>query len=84
MLDHRFKPLSKTNYPLKLSTIYKKTLNYFLPLDSNTSEVSLMVKGKSLGTDGIKPFSARAPCPISRLPIGPIFPVSLVAKGGNS
>lgn len=31
------------------------------PFDSNTSAVTLMVKGKSLGMTGLRAFSARAP-----------------------
>lgn len=31
------------------------------PFDSSTSAVTLMVKGKSLGTTGLRDFSARAP-----------------------
>ena len=38
------------------------------PLDSRTSEVSLMVKGKSLGMTARRPFSASAPWPNSRRP----------------
>ena len=40
------------------------------PLEDNTSDTTLIVYGKvSLsGITGIKALSARAPCPISRLP----------------
>ena len=33
----------------------------YIPFDSRTSEVSLMVKGKSLGMTARRPFSASAP-----------------------
>lgn len=34
---------------------------HILPFDSRTSDVTLIVKGKSLGITGYKAFSARAP-----------------------
>lgn len=55
-----------------------------IPFDSNTSDVKRIVNGKSLGIIGFNPFSAKAPWPSSRLPSGPIRPVSFVANGGNS
>lgn len=59
-------------------------LNLDLPLDSSTSEVRRIVNGKSFGTIDLRLFSARAPCPISLLPKDPVWPISLVAYGGNS
>lgn len=55
-----------------------------LPLDSSTSDVKRIVKGKFSGTIGLIPLSARAPCPISRRINGFKRPISLVAYGGNS
>lgn len=55
-----------------------------LPLDSRTSEVSLIVNGKSVGTIALNPFSAKAPWPISLLWNGAERPISFVAYGGNS
>lgn len=37
------------------------TLGNLLPLDSSTSDVTRMVKGKSVGMTGLKAFSASAP-----------------------
>lgn len=44
-------------WSFKLGKIYFNAL----PFDSRTSDVTLMVKGKSLGITGYKAFSARAP-----------------------
>ena len=50
-----------------------------LPFDSKTSEVNLIVNGKSGGITDFNAFSAKAPWPSSRRPELPIRPMSLVA-----
>lgn len=51
----------------------------YIPFDSNTSEINRIEKGKSDGIMGKSAFSARAPCPISRLLYEPTLPISPIA-----
>ena len=55
----------------------------FLPLESVTCDVTLIVNGNSFGMSGFNPLSANTLCPISLLPVSRNGPVSLVANGGN-
>lgn len=54
------KTMSKLPVVIELLSDLEK-LSPFSPFDSNTSEVTLTVKGKSLGMIGLRAFSARAP-----------------------
>lgn len=48
-------------YKAKLFQLNENNNHTYSPFDSNTSDVSLIVNGKSDGITGLKPFSASAP-----------------------